>query len=224
MVPKVPNPSKVGDIRPISCCNVGRRITNNIFLIQESMRGYHKHSSSPKCAMKVDIMKAYDNVKWDFLWDVLTSMNFHPKMIQWLKACVSTANYSLCFNGEAIGYIPGQKGLRQGEVSSITHIKQSLTEFETLSGLSPLTFSSLDLMLWGLGSFDSWVSAVVVSGLRQWCGDIGSGGGEFPVAGGLLLAMAAGNLSPNKIQGINAVAAILDVNILDEVAPVSLNI
>ncbi|KAI8535818.1 hypothetical protein RHMOL_Rhmol10G0203900 [Rhododendron molle] len=55
-----------------------------------------------------------------------------------------------------------------------------------------------------------------VSGLRQWCGDIGSGGGEFPVAGVLLLAMAAG---PHKIQGISAVPAILDVNILDEVVP-----
>ncbi|XP_058198418.1 uncharacterized protein LOC131313940 [Rhododendron vialii] len=191
LVPKVPNPSKVGDFRPISCCNVGRRIADNIFLTQELMRGYHKHSSSPRCAMKVDIMKAYDNVRWDFLWDVLTSMNFQPKMIQWLKAYFSTANYSLCFNGEAIGYIPGQKGLRQGdplssylfvtvievltcilkeksllpdfkfhwecgstklvnlcfadylmifckgEVNSINHIKQALTEFETLSGLSP---------------------------------------------------------------------------------------
>ncbi|KAF7140462.1 hypothetical protein RHSIM_Rhsim06G0099100 [Rhododendron simsii] len=81
----------------------GRRIADNIFLTQELMRGYHKHSSTPRCAMKVDIVKAYDNVRWEFLWDVLTSMNFHPKMIQWLKACVSTANYSLCFNDEAIG-------------------------------------------------------------------------------------------------------------------------
>ncbi|KAG5548914.1 hypothetical protein RHGRI_014320 [Rhododendron griersonianum] len=93
LVPKIPNPSKVGDYRPISCCNVvykciakilankikpvlpilidpaqsgfvqGRRIADNIFLTQELMRGYHKHSSSPRCAMKVDIMKAYDNVR-----------------------------------------------------------------------------------------------------------------------------------------------------------------
>lgn len=145
LVPKVPNPSKVGDYRPISCCNTiykciakilsrriqvalphlidhvqsgfvkGRRIADNIFLTQEIMRDYHKHSSTPKCALKVDIMKAYDNVRWDLLWDILSSMNFHPKMINWIKACVTTANYSLSINGESIGKIKGQKGLRQGD-------------------------------------------------------------------------------------------------------------
>ncbi|KAH7866207.1 hypothetical protein Vadar_017075 [Vaccinium darrowii] len=145
LVPKVPNPTKVGDYRPISCCNTiykciakilakriqvvlphiidpvqsgfvkGRRITDNIFLTQEIMRDYHKSSPSPKCALKVDIMKAYDNVRWEFLWDILISMNFHPQMINWIKACISTANYSLSINGEAIGSIMGKKGLRQGD-------------------------------------------------------------------------------------------------------------
>ncbi|XP_058198403.1 uncharacterized protein LOC131313927 [Rhododendron vialii] len=63
----------------------GRRIADNIFLTQELMRGYHKSSSSPRCAMK------------------------------WLQACVTTANYSLSINGEVTGYILGKKGLRQGD-------------------------------------------------------------------------------------------------------------
>lgn len=82
LVPKIPNPSKVSEYRPISCCNTiykciarvlakrlqvvlpslidpiqsgfvkGRRISDNIFLTQELMRGYHKVSPSPRCAMK----------------------------------------------------------------------------------------------------------------------------------------------------------------------------
>jgi hypothetical protein len=145
LVPKVPNPSTVGDFRPISCCNTvykciskilakrlqvalpmlidpvqsgfvkGRRIADNIFLTQELMRGYHKSQPSPRCAMKVDIMKAYDNVRWEFLWDVLYSMNFHPTMISWLQACVTTANYSISINGENTGHILGKRGLRQGD-------------------------------------------------------------------------------------------------------------
>ena len=79
---------------------------------QEIMHGYHKSTSSPKCAMKVDIMKAYDNVRWDFLWDTHTCMNFHPRMITWLKACVTTANYTLNINGEPTGSIKGERGLR----------------------------------------------------------------------------------------------------------------
>lgn len=242
LVPKIPNPSKVGDFRPISCCNTvykcvakilanrlqamlpdlidpiqsgfvkGRRIADNIFLTQELMRGYHKSNSpSPKCAMKVDIMKAYDNVRWEFLWNVLTSMNFHSKMIQWLQACVTTANYSISINGEATGYINGKKGLRQGdplssylfvivmeiltcilkekatfpdfhfhwkcdqpklvnlcfaddlmifckgELRSIQHIQAALSEFESLSGLSPspgkssIFFSGIHINLFFFG-------------------------------------------------------------------------
>ncbi|KAF7144075.1 hypothetical protein RHSIM_Rhsim05G0130700 [Rhododendron simsii] len=79
------------------------------------MRGYHKSSSSPRCAMKVDIMKAYDNVRWEFLWDVLSSMNFHPTMIKLLQARVTTANYSLSINGEVTGFILGKRGIRQGD-------------------------------------------------------------------------------------------------------------
>lgn len=41
--------------------------------------------------------------------------NFHPQMIKWIKACISTVNYSLSINGEATGSIMGKKGLRQGD-------------------------------------------------------------------------------------------------------------
>ena len=93
LIPKIPNLVKVGDYRPISSCNTiykciakiianrikavlhdlidpvqfafvhVRRIFDNFFLSQEIMRGYHKESPVPKCAMKVDIMKAYDTVR-----------------------------------------------------------------------------------------------------------------------------------------------------------------
>lgn len=109
LIPKIPNPMKIGDYRPISCCNTiykciakiianrvkivlpnlvdpvqlafvqGRRILDNIFLSQEIMSGYHRNSKIPKCAMKVDIMKTYDNVRWEFILGILSAMNFPPK-------------------------------------------------------------------------------------------------------------------------------------------------
>lgn len=148
LVPKVPNPSKLGDYKPISCCNTmykciakiianriknvlpqlidpvqsafvqGRRIADNIFLSQELLRGYHKSSPTPKCTMKVDLMKAYDNVRWDFLFDVLRAMCFPPRVIKWIKACVTSASFSICINGSLHGYFPGARGLRQGDPMS----------------------------------------------------------------------------------------------------------
>ncbi|XP_028066993.1 uncharacterized protein LOC114269841 [Camellia sinensis] len=145
LVPKVPNPSKVGDYRPISCCNTvykciakilanrikkvlpdvidsvqsafvqGRRISDNIFLSQELMRGYHRGSGSPRCAMKFNIMKAYDNVRWDFIFDTLAGMGFHSSMIGWIRACITSPSFSICINGELCGYFRGARGLRQGD-------------------------------------------------------------------------------------------------------------
>ncbi|KAL7197291.1 hypothetical protein ACSBR2_019886 [Camellia fascicularis] len=148
LIPKAPNPVKVGDFRPISCCNTiykciakiianrikvvlpdlidpvqsafvhGRRISDNIFLSQEIMRGYHRQSSTPKCAMKVDIMKAYDTVRWDFIIDVLKAMAFPPTMISWIQSCITSPSFSICVNGSLHGYFKGARGLRQGDPMS----------------------------------------------------------------------------------------------------------
>ncbi|XP_028057939.1 uncharacterized protein LOC114261825 [Camellia sinensis] len=76
----------------------GRRISDNIFLSQELMRGYHRTSSSPRCAMKVDIMKASDNVRWDFMIDVLKVMDFPHQFIHWIQACMTSPSFSICIN------------------------------------------------------------------------------------------------------------------------------
>ncbi|XP_028117723.1 uncharacterized protein LOC114315305 [Camellia sinensis] len=93
----------------------GRRISDNIFLSQELMRGYHRGSGSPRCAMKVDIMKAYDNVRWDFIFDTLAGMGFPSRMIGWIRACITSLSFSICINGELCGYFRGARGLRQGD-------------------------------------------------------------------------------------------------------------
>ncbi|GMH21351.1 hypothetical protein Nepgr_023193 [Nepenthes gracilis] len=93
----------------------GRQISNNILLTQEFLHKYHLGHHPPRCTMKVDLKKAYDSVHWDFIINVLTIMKFPPKMINWIKECITTPSYSVNINGEAVGFFKGGKGLRQGD-------------------------------------------------------------------------------------------------------------
>ncbi|GMH30432.1 hypothetical protein Nepgr_032275 [Nepenthes gracilis] len=111
LIPKVQSPRLVSDYRPISCYNViykviskiianrlkmrlsylvdkcqtafvaGRHISDNILLAQELLHKYHLGHGPPRCTLKIDLMKAYDSIHWDFIISVLTIMNFPPKMI-----------------------------------------------------------------------------------------------------------------------------------------------
>jgi len=97
LVPRRKNPSSMGDDRPISCCNVvykcitkiltnrlrlglndivsanqgafipGISISENILLAQEIVSDYHKNNGKPRCTLKIDLMKPYDSVSWDFI-------------------------------------------------------------------------------------------------------------------------------------------------------------
>ncbi|XP_071733554.1 uncharacterized protein [Rutidosis leptorrhynchoides] len=145
LVPKSDCPQKVGDYRPISCCNVlykiiskiladrikgvlddlvdenqsafipGRQISDNVLLAQELMRGYNWKKGKGRCAFKIDIQKAYDTVNWEFMRSILTHFGFHPKMVNWLMVCMSTPSFAISVNGDQHGYFKGKRGLRQGD-------------------------------------------------------------------------------------------------------------
>ncbi|GKC89451.1 hypothetical protein Tco_1150100 [Tanacetum coccineum] len=148
LIPKVTTPMRINDYRPISCYNVlykcisriisnrmkeslnslvslnqfafvpGRSISDNILLTQELMHNYHLDRSTPRCAFKVDIQKAYDTVDWKFLKDILIGFGFHPHMIGWIMECVTSMYFSLSINGSFHGYFKGKRRLRQGDPMS----------------------------------------------------------------------------------------------------------
>ncbi|GJT55301.1 RNA-directed DNA polymerase, eukaryota, reverse transcriptase zinc-binding domain protein [Tanacetum coccineum] len=145
LIPKINNPIKVSDYRPIACCNVlykciskiitnriksgldklvnvnqsafvpGRVIQDNLMITQELLKGYNCKNGPSRCSFKIDIAKAYDTVDWNFLRKILINFGFHEKMVGWIMSCVSTAAFTIGINGERYGYFRSGRGLRQGD-------------------------------------------------------------------------------------------------------------
>ncbi|KAL2240836.1 UNVERIFIED_CONTAM: hypothetical protein Sindi_0724800 [Sesamum indicum] len=76
---------------------------------------YNQMRLPPRCALKVDIRKAYDTVEWDFLLAVLQLFGFPPTFTRWIEECVSTTSFSIGLNGKPHGFFSGARGLRQGD-------------------------------------------------------------------------------------------------------------
>ncbi|GKA40599.1 RNA-directed DNA polymerase, eukaryota, reverse transcriptase zinc-binding domain protein [Tanacetum coccineum] len=106
LIPKVGTPSKVSEFRPIAY---------NILIAEELLRGYNRKNGSKRCAMQIDIHKAYDTVSWSFLEDILGKFGFHKKMVTWIMTCVKSISFSIYLNGDMHGFFKGGRGLRQGD-------------------------------------------------------------------------------------------------------------
>lgn len=77
----------------------GRNIADSVLLMHDIVKGYYKNDGKARCVMKIDLMKAYDTVRWDFIFTVMELMKFPTKFIQWVKNGVCTAHFSLNLNG-----------------------------------------------------------------------------------------------------------------------------
>ena len=76
----------------------GRSIADNILMAQELVRGYGRSKISPRCAIKVDLQKAFDTLSWDFILAVLSVMKFPDVFIRWIKGCLTIARFSISIN------------------------------------------------------------------------------------------------------------------------------
>ncbi|CAN1154404.1 Transposon TX1 uncharacterized 149 kDa protein [Linum perenne] len=145
LVPKKINVVSIKDYRPITCCNVlykcitkvlatrmapclpdvisktqsafvkGRSIGDNILMAHELVNGYHQKHISPRCAIKIDLRKAFDSVNLSYVLNTMLAMGFPEKFVDWIRGCLSSVMLSAGVNGGSVGYFQGVKGLRQGD-------------------------------------------------------------------------------------------------------------
>lgn len=144
LVSKTEDAHKMKDYRPIACCNFlykviskvlasrlrtifpeaieanqcafieGRLLLENVLLASELVDGYHKAQGKARCAVKFDIAKAFDTVKWSFITSVLQAMGLPAQFINWIRLCISTAAFSVSVNGSLEGFFTSARGIRQG--------------------------------------------------------------------------------------------------------------
>jgi hypothetical protein len=85
-------------------------ITDNVLNAYECLHTTKRQQSkTPFFALKIDMMKAYDRVEWDYLRRVLQKLGFHQSWISSVMRCVSSVRYAIRINGEST------RSLRQGD-------------------------------------------------------------------------------------------------------------
>ncbi|XP_059315479.1 uncharacterized protein LOC132066113 [Lycium ferocissimum] len=92
----------------------GRSLVHNVLICHDLLRHYNR-KTTPRCLMKIDLRKAYDMVKWDFLEEMMHGFGFPSRFVELIMLCVTTTKFSIKVSGTIYGYFEGKRGLRQGD-------------------------------------------------------------------------------------------------------------
>jgi hypothetical protein len=91
-----------------------RSIQDNFLYTQNVVRALHRNKKAG-LFLKLDIAKAFDSVRWDYLLEVLETMGFGPRWRGWVSILLSTASSAVLLNGVRGKWFRHFTGLRQGD-------------------------------------------------------------------------------------------------------------
>eukprot|EP00253_Pinus_taeda_P035962 PITA_35962 len=144
LIPKTDNSEDTKGFRPIALCNViykiisslmakrlkplleklispeqtgfveGRQILDGLVVTQEVIHSM-KTKKQKGMMIKLDLLKAYDRVSWQYLEEILRSFGFSKRWISWVLSCISTPNFSILVNGTPSKTFKASRGIRQGD-------------------------------------------------------------------------------------------------------------
>ncbi|KAL8128488.1 hypothetical protein V2J09_017643 [Rumex salicifolius] len=110
-------------VRPMQSSFIpGRVITDNIVLVQELVHSMNRKTGRKGWfIMKLDLEKAYDRLRWDFIEDTLRDTGIPDCWVQWIMECVSSPSMRVLWNGELTEPFTLTRGVRQGDSISPYH-------------------------------------------------------------------------------------------------------
>lgn len=88
-----------------------RAIHDNFMYVRNLARWFHS-SRTLSLMLKLDISKAFDSVRWDYLLDLLHRRGFLPRWRGWVTTLLSTATSKILMNGALGEDIQHGRGLR----------------------------------------------------------------------------------------------------------------
>jgi hypothetical protein len=80
---------------------------------QEGLHSLKSHRSKG-VVLKIDLLNAFDRVKWSFIRLLLTHLGFEVPFIRWIMACISSVTFAVLINGAASPFLTSERGIRQG--------------------------------------------------------------------------------------------------------------
>ena len=89
-----------------------RNIRDCIVGASECYNCLHKGSFGGNLAMKLDIRKAFDTMRWDFIKAVLSCFGFGDIFVTWIETIFLSARISILINGSPHGYFSCSRGVR----------------------------------------------------------------------------------------------------------------
>lgn len=71
--------------------------------------------------LKLDLEKACDLISWEATKTSLNLINFYPKLVNRITACVASPIFAYLINGEHSNWFKSNHGTREGDSLSLTY-------------------------------------------------------------------------------------------------------
>ncbi|MCH87793.1 ribonuclease H, partial [Trifolium medium] len=112
LIPNIISPYQTGFVPT-------RNIHENIIVAQEMIHSMYKMRGKVGFfAIKVDLAKAYDRLRWSFIQDILVEVGLPENLINIIMHCVSTVTTNVMWNGKRSTFFRPERGIRQGDPMS----------------------------------------------------------------------------------------------------------